>query len=154
MLYRKLFYSSRISLQNFHCFLLEFFLSVHCYRACVKLNSGHVRPVSNLPYVSRLSERAAADQLIDHMTINGLHLELQLAYKKHHSTESALLKVKNDILMHRDAQKVNLLFLQRSFRYCTPRVFAGSVKFKTWFDWPGTQLVYIVPLRPYTACCS
>ena len=111
MLYRKLFYLSHISLQNFHCFLLEFFLSVHCYRACVKLNSGHVRPVINLPYVSTLSERAAADQLIDHMTINGLHLELQSAYKKHHSTESALLKVKNDILMHRDAQKVNLLFL-------------------------------------------
>ena len=111
MLYRKLFYSSRISLQNFHCFLLEFFLSVHCYRACVKLNSGHVRPVSNLPYVSRLSERAAADQLIDHMTINGLHLELQLAYKKHHSTESALLKVKNDVLLNMDAQKVTLLVL-------------------------------------------
>ena len=51
-------------------------------------------PVSNLPYVSKLSERAAAGQLIDHMTINGLHLELQSAYKKHHSTESALLKVR------------------------------------------------------------
>ena len=42
------------------------------------------RPVSNLPYVSKLSERAAADQLIDHMTINGLHLELQSAFKKHY----------------------------------------------------------------------
>ena len=51
-------------------------------------------PVSNLLYVSKLSERAAAGQLIDHMTINGLHLELQSAYKKHHSTESALLKVR------------------------------------------------------------
>ena len=69
------------------------------------------RPVSNLPYVSKLSERAAADQLIDHMTINGLHLELQSAYKKHHSTESALLKVKNDILLNMDAQKVTLVAL-------------------------------------------
>ena len=39
------------------------------------------RPVSNLPYVSKLSERAAADQLIDHRKINGLQLELQSAYK-------------------------------------------------------------------------
>ena len=38
------------------------------------------------------------------MTINGLHLELHSAYKKHHSTESALLKVKND-------SKVTLLAL-------------------------------------------
>ena len=74
---------------------------------------NNFRPVSNLPCVSKLSERAAADQLIDHMTtcINGLHLELQSAYKKHHSTESALLKVKNDILLNMDAQKVTLLVL-------------------------------------------
>ena len=45
------------------------------------------------------------------MTINGLHLELRSAYKKHHSTESALLKVKNDILLNMDAQKVTLLAL-------------------------------------------
>ena len=38
-------------------------------------------------------------------------LELQSAYKKHHSTESALLKVKNDILLNTDAQKVTLLVL-------------------------------------------
>ena len=69
------------------------------------------RLVSNLPYVSKLSERAAADQLIDHMTINGLNLELQSAYERHHSTESALLKVKNDILLNMDAQKVTLLVL-------------------------------------------
>ena len=43
------------------------------------------------------------------MTINGLHLELQSAYKKHHSTESALLKVKNYILLNMDEQEVTLL---------------------------------------------
>ena len=45
------------------------------------------------------------------MTTNKLHLLLQSAYKEHHSTESALLKVKNDILMNMDAQKVTLLVL-------------------------------------------
>ena len=45
------------------------------------------------------------------MAINGLHLELQSAYKKHHSTESTLLKVKNDILLNMDAQKVTLVAL-------------------------------------------
>ena len=45
------------------------------------------------------------------MTINGLHLELQSAYKKHHSTESALLKVRKDISLNMDGQKVTLLIL-------------------------------------------
>ena len=64
-----------------------------------------------LPYVSTLSEKGAANQLIDHMTTNDLHMPLQSAYKQNHSTESALLKVKNDILLNMEAQKVTLLVL-------------------------------------------
>ena len=45
------------------------------------------------------------------MTTNKLHPLLQSAYKEHQSTESALLKVKNDILMDMDAKKVTLLVL-------------------------------------------
>ena len=70
---------------------------------------NNFRPVSNLPYVSKLSEMAAANQLIDHMTTNYLHMPLQSAYKQNHSTESALLKVKNDILLNMEAQKITLL---------------------------------------------
>ena len=33
------------------------------------------------------------------------------AYRQHHSTETALLKVKNDILMNMENQKVTLLVL-------------------------------------------
>ena len=70
---------------------------------------NNFRLVSNLPYVSKLSEKAAANQLIDHMTTNYLHMPLQSAYKQNHSTESALLKVKNDILLNMEAQKITLL---------------------------------------------
>ena len=72
---------------------------------------NNFRPVSNLPYVSKLSEMAAANQLIDHMTTNYLHMPLQSAYKQNHSTESALLKVKDDILLNMEAQKITLLVL-------------------------------------------
>ena len=51
---------------------------------------NNFRPLSNLPYVSKLSEKAAANQLIDHMTTNDLYMPLQSAYKQNHSTESAL----------------------------------------------------------------
>ena len=68
-------------------------------------------PVNNLPYVSKLSEKAAAIQLTDHLAADGLHMQFQSAYKQHHCTESALLKVKNDTLLNRVAQEVILLVL-------------------------------------------
>ena len=54
------------------------------------------RPVSNLSYISNLSERAGAEQFMEHLTANNLHSQLQSAYKQQHSTETVLLKVKND----------------------------------------------------------
>ena len=52
-------------------------LALSTLKKCgVDIASKKFRPASNLPSVSKLSERAAADQLIDHMTINGLHLKL------------------------------------------------------------------------------
>ena len=57
------------------------------------------RPVSNLSYISKLSERAGAGQFMEHLTANNLYPQFQSAYKQQHSTETALLKVKKDILM-------------------------------------------------------
>ena len=45
------------------------------------------------------------------MLVNGLFPELQSAYCHHHSTETALLKVKNDLLMAMDKDQVTLLVL-------------------------------------------
>ena len=54
------------------------------------------------------------------MTANGLHMQFQSAYKQHHSTESALLKMKNYILVNMEAQKVTLLaLLDRSAAFFT-----------------------------------
>ena len=52
----------------------------------------HFRPVSNLPYISKLSERAASAQITKYMTDNDLHSALQSAYKANYSTETAHLK--------------------------------------------------------------
>ena len=73
--------------------------------------------------------------------------QLQSTDKKHHSTKSALLKVKNDILWNMDAYKVTLLvILDLSAAFDTVRHghLARSFEVKTWRDWPGTQLIYIL----------
>ena len=55
---------------------------------------ANFRPISNLMFMSKLTERAIALQLIDYITINNLDEVFQSAYKQLHSTETALLRVK------------------------------------------------------------
>ena len=49
------------------------------------------RPVSNLPFVSKLIEKSVSIQLVQYIDDNNLDEKLQSAYKKLHSTETALL---------------------------------------------------------------
>ena len=77
----------------------------------LQLVNKNFRPVSNLQFTSKLTEKAVAVQLQDHMLNNNLFPELQSAYRQDHSTETALLKVKNDILMSMDKGHVTLLVL-------------------------------------------
>ena len=60
---------------------------------------GNYRPVSNLPYLSKILERAVAHQLQAHLDTNGLHVTFQSAYRRGHSTETALLRILNDLLV-------------------------------------------------------
>jgi exonuclease III len=71
----------------------------------------NLRPISNLQYISKLTERAVYDQTYHHMMTHELFPLLQSAYRKGHSTETALLRVQNDILMNMDRQQVTLLVL-------------------------------------------
>ena len=65
------------------------------------------RPVSNLAFLSKLIEKAVFHQIHD----TNLYPNAQSAYRVHHSTETALLKVKNDILLNMNKQHVTLLVL-------------------------------------------
>jgi hypothetical protein len=71
----------------------------------------NLRAVSNLQFVSKLTERTVYNQTQDHLLCSGLYPVLQSAYWAGHSTETALLKVHNDILINMNNQKVTLLIL-------------------------------------------
>ena len=69
------------------------------------------RPVSNLQFISKLTESAVAKQPTHHINMNKLFPSLQSSYRKFHSTESALRRAKNGILLNMNRQHVALLVL-------------------------------------------
>jgi len=58
--------------------------------------------VSNLKYISKRFEKAVAVQFNDHLACNDLHVAFQSAYRSCQSTESALMRVHNDIMISLD----------------------------------------------------
>ena len=75
------------------------------------LSLKNFRPVSNLSYISKLTEKAVAAQLIDYLDRNNLREKFQSSYRACHSTETALMRVKNDIMRDMDNKNVVLLVL-------------------------------------------
>jgi len=73
------------------------------------LKSYH--PVSNLTFISKFLERLVARRLLIHSELNQLLPRYQSAYRLHHSTETALTRVTNDILCCIDKGNVCALVL-------------------------------------------
>ena len=69
------------------------------------------RPISNLPFLSKVLERIVAKQLNEHLDATGLHEVRQSAYRANHSTETALLRVYNDALVALDNGNHMLLIM-------------------------------------------
>ena len=85
-----------------------------------KDNMKNYRPVSNLNFISKIVEKVVASRLNQHLEMHHLSEKMQSAYRMFHSTETALLKVKSDILksMH-NKQMVALVLLDLSAAFDT-----------------------------------
>ena len=62
------------------------------------------RPISNLAFLGKTIERAAIKQFVEYLSKNDLFARSQSAYRQFHSTETALLRVSDDILRTLDQQ--------------------------------------------------
>ena len=69
------------------------------------------RPVSNLPVISKLTEKASVNELSDHMNKVRPFPPGQSADRSFHSRETEPLKVQSDILLSMDDQKVTRLVM-------------------------------------------
>ena len=89
---------------------------------------NNLLPVSNLHFISKLTERAIFDQIHSHMSWFAPYLTLQSAYRKGHSTETALLQIPNDILMNMNCNSTGSSRFECSVCYSRPRYLLARLK--------------------------
>ena len=69
------------------------------------------RPISNLNFISKIIERIIHSRLTTHLSSFQSISPFQSAYRKFHSTETALLRIQNDLLLSINQQKISALVL-------------------------------------------
>ena len=72
---------------------------------------SNYRPISNLSFISQLLEKYVALQIQQYMNANDLFDVFQSAYRLAHSCETALVRIKDDILHSLDNRNTVILVL-------------------------------------------
>ena len=102
------------------------------------------RPVSILSFLSKFLEKVVESHLNSHINSSHTSNDYQSAYRKFHSTETALLQIHNDILSSMDDGRVTALtLLDLPAAFDTNRLHYSSEKTwrLDWGEWEGTGLV-------------
>ena len=69
------------------------------------------RPISNLPFLSKVMEKVAVKQLTSHKEDHNLREKFQSAYRKFHSTETALVRIHHDLRIALDSKQCIMMVM-------------------------------------------
>ena len=75
----------------------------------LKSDLANFKPISNLNTIGKILERLALSRFFPHISKSPSFSPLQYVYRKFHSTETALLKLTNDIMETIDSGKIKIL---------------------------------------------
>ncbi len=96
-----------------------------------------------LPFISKLFEKVVVKQLIDALNERNLFDKFQSRFRQSHSTETALLRVSNDILLSSDAGRCSILvLLDLSAAFDTVNHCILTDGLRDWVGMSGTALVW------------
>ena len=108
--------------------------------------------MSNLKALSKIIEKSVALQLHNYLMNNNLHENFQSAYKVHHSTETVLVKVQDDILHAIDCNKAVVLLmldLSAAFDTVSHEILLDRLSQHKWYYRVCTRMVHILPVISY-----
>ena len=102
---------------------------------------GNYRPISNLPFLGKVIEKTIILQLDTFLQNNKIHNKFQSGFRKGHSTETALVKVINDLRVAADLKQVSvLLHLELTAAFDTIDHSILILRLKHWIGLSGTAL--------------
>jgi hypothetical protein len=121
-------------------------------------NLSNYRPISNLSFLSKLTERLVKDRLHAHLSGNSLYNSFQSAYTKFHSTETALLALYNHLISATTRQHVTCLcLLDLSAAFDTIDHSILLERLTSWFGITGTAYSWFesyLSSRSFSVLCN